>query len=66
MSLDSQGLVAVMVAITGLIGAVATLVATVRNYHQLVNSRMDQLLDLTRSAAHAQGVAEGATPEIAR
>lgn len=49
---------AILVAMAGLITAVATLAATVHGYHKQVNSRMDELLRLTASSAHARGLAE--------
>jgi hypothetical protein len=47
--------VAILVALTGLIGAVGALAAVVRNYHQAVDGRMDELLRLTRDASYLEG-----------
>lgn len=49
---------AILVAMAGLITAVATLAGAVHGYHQQVNSRMDELLRLTAKSSHAAGLAE--------
>ena len=51
----------VLVALTGLIGAVVALWREVHGYHKQVNSRMDELLRLTALSSHAAGVAERAS-----
>jgi hypothetical protein len=50
---------ALLVALTGLIGAIVALAVQVRAYHHAVNSRMDELLELTRASSHAAGLEEG-------
>ncbi len=50
---------AVIGALTLLIGAVSGLIVTVHQYHGAVNSKMDKLLSINASAAHAAGVIEG-------
>jgi hypothetical protein len=55
---------AILVAMAGLITAVATLAGAVHGYHKQVNSRMDELLRLTASSSHAAGLAEQAKPEL--
>jgi hypothetical protein len=45
----------IIVALTGLIGAVATLAGVVYGYHKQVNSRMDELLALTAKSSLAEG-----------
>jgi putative effector of murein hydrolase len=50
---------ALLIALTGLIGAIVGLAVQVRAYHHAVNSRMDELLNLTRASSHAAGVVEG-------
>lgn len=52
--------VSIMVACTGLIVAVAALWRSVAAYRHEVNSRLDQLIDLTATSSHAAGVLEGA------
>lgn len=49
---------AILVAMAGLITAVATLAGAVHGYHKQVNSRMDELLRLTAKSSHAAGLAE--------
>jgi uncharacterized membrane protein len=48
---------AIIVALTGLVGAIAALTYQVSRWHSQVNSRMDELLVLTAAAARAEGVA---------
>jgi hypothetical protein len=55
-----EAITALLVAVTGLIGALVALAVQVRAYHQQVNSRMNELLELTRTSAHAEGVLAGA------
>jgi len=50
--------IAILGALAVLIGAVAGAIAQLRQTHALVNSRMTELLALTRSGAHAEGVLE--------
>jgi hypothetical protein len=56
---------AVVVSLIGAVGAIiAALIAgfalvQTRATHQLINSRMTELLDLTKTAARAEGKAEG-------
>lgn len=59
-----EQLVAVLGAITALIVAVGAVYVQVLRTHQLVNGRMNELLEATRSSAHAEGViaAIAATP----
>jgi hypothetical protein len=47
--------VSIMTALTALIAAVGAVFIQVRATHVAVNSRMTELLDLTRSAGHAEG-----------
>lgn len=51
-----EQLVAVLGAITALIVAVGAVYVQVLRTHQLVNGRMNELLEATRSSAHAEGV----------
>jgi hypothetical protein len=48
-------------ALGALIAAIASLInrKKIQELHLLVNSRLTQLLDVTKSSAHAQGVKEG-------
>lgn len=48
--------VAILGAITALIVAVGAVFAQVRQTHQLVNSRMTELLAVAKQASHAEGV----------
>jgi hypothetical protein len=59
MSPDQQFAIAFIGAFTALIGAMATLFIQLRQLHAQVNSRLDQLVELTRTAAHAEGKLEG-------
>ena len=52
-------LAAVITAIAVLVAAVTRLYIAVPDVHDLVNSRMTELLELTRTASHAEGVKEG-------
>ena len=54
--------VAVLGALTALVVAASGLAFQVRSYHREVDGRMSELLELTRTAAHAQGVLQGADP----
>ncbi len=47
--------VAILVAFTGLIAAIAGVLRQLHQTHDLVNSRMTELLAVTKAAAHAQG-----------
>jgi hypothetical protein len=51
--------VAVIGAFTALLVAVTALAVQVHAWHKQINSRMDQLLEITRSAAIAEGKLEG-------
>jgi uncharacterized membrane protein len=62
--------VAILVALTGLVGAMAGLWRAVANnadnlerYHVLVNSRLDALLELTASSSFAKGAASLDAPK---
>jgi hypothetical protein len=55
----TEQVIALLVALTGLIAALTRLFVQVRQTHQLINSRMDQLLELTRASALAAGRLEG-------
>ena len=48
--------IAILAALTALSTAVGVAIAQLRQTHNLVNSRMSELLAITRAAAHAQGV----------
>lgn len=50
--------VAILGALAALATATAALVLQVREYHKAVNSKMDQVLELTRAAAYAEGELE--------
>ena len=57
-------LLAVMVAVGAVAAIGAALLAgmaldQIQKTHQLINSRLDELLKAARSLAHAEGVAEG-------
>lgn len=52
---------ALVVAAAGLLGGVLALLQQAKETHTLVNSRMTELLDITKSAALARGRLEGAT-----
>lgn len=54
-----EAITALVVAITGLIAALGAVFVQLRQTHTLINSRMTQLLDETRSAAQARGELTG-------
>jgi hypothetical protein len=54
--------VAIMGSITALIGAVTVAIVQLRQTHSLVNSRMSELLDVTKRASLAEGRLEGPGP----
>ena len=55
-----EQVIALTGAITALVVAVTACLVQITRTHELVNSRMTELLELTRSSAKAQGVLEGA------
>jgi hypothetical protein len=61
-----------ILAVAALLGSLAALVSAVRNagkiqsLHADLNSRLTQLVESVRSAAHAQGVTEGEANERGR
>lgn len=50
--------VAIIVASTALIAAITAMLVQLRRTHDLVNSKMTELLELTRRSARAEGVLE--------
>jgi hypothetical protein len=54
----------ILVALGGVIAALATLWNAVRGYHREVNAKMDALLALTASASFAEGVASQSKPSV--
>jgi hypothetical protein len=59
--MSPEQFVAVLGAVTALVIAVSGVFIQVRQTHQLVNSRMTQLVNLTRDSSLAQGKLEGPT-----
>ena len=57
MSLEAA--LAILAAATGLVGALIRLIFAIQEYKREVNHRMDELLELTRTAAEARGRLEG-------
>lgn len=57
---------ALIVAVTGLIAAVGVVLAQVRQTHNLVNSRMTELLDATKLASQKTGELQGRDQERTR
>ncbi len=57
---------ALIVAISGLIGALGVVFAQLRQTHALINSRMTELIDTTKLAAQLGGQQEGVERERAR
>jgi hypothetical protein len=53
--MSPEQFVAILGALATLIGALAVLIGQVRKTHELVNSRMDELLVLTKKSALAEG-----------
>jgi hypothetical protein len=56
--MDVPQFTALLAAIAGVLVAITGLIVQVTRTHQLVNSRMTELLALTRSSGHAEGVAD--------
>jgi hypothetical protein len=56
-----EQLVAVLGAITALIVAIGGLYVQFAQLHRQLNSRMDQLLELTKTSATAEGKLQGQT-----
>lgn len=61
-----EALTALIVAITGLVGALGVVYVQVRATHTLVNSRMDELLNTTKLANQSIGELRGQNAERAR
>lgn len=57
---------ALIIAISGLIGALGAVFAQLRQTHGLINSRMTELIDTTKLAAQLGGQQEGMERERAR
>jgi len=51
--------VAILTALTALVGAMVAVLRQVHQTHALVNSRMEELLALTRTSSRAEGRLEG-------
>jgi len=51
--------VAILAAITALIGVLGGIWVQLRQTHKLVNSRLSALLELTATSSRAEGVLEG-------
>lgn len=51
--------VAVLGGFAVVLGGLAKVISELREYHRAVNSKMDQLLQLTAVSSHASGVLEG-------
>ena len=48
--------IAIMGAVTALVGVLGGILVQLRQTHTLINSRMTQLLDVSKTASHAEGV----------
>jgi hypothetical protein len=57
--MEPEAIIAVLTAATALVAALIRLVFAVNSYKSEVNHRMDELLELTRTAAEARGRLEG-------
>lgn len=67
--MDYMGLAALIVAITGLLGAAGGLIKLWYDLHQVshaVNHRLDQLVDAKGAEQRAEGKEEGRAIEVAR
>ena len=51
-----EGLTGLILAVTGLIGVLLAVLRQLQATHQLINSRMSELVEATRAGAHAQGM----------
>jgi hypothetical protein len=56
---------AVVVALAGLVAAITQLVIEVKRLHSQINGRVDELLELTRLAAHEAGAAQAHIAAVA-
>lgn len=57
---------ALIVAITGLVGAIGAVFVQLRQTHRLINSRMTELLETTKLASQKTGELDGRDQERAR
>lgn len=57
---------ALIVAVTGLVGALGVVFAQLRQTHKLINSRMTELIETTKLASLKTGELEGRDQERAR
>lgn len=64
--MSAEQATALIVAITGLVGALGAVWAQLRQTHGLINSRMTELIDTTKLAAQLGGQQEGIERERAR
>ena len=64
--MNLQELTALVVALTGLIGALAAILIQLRQTHALVNSRMTELLDTTKLLSQKTGELDGRDQEFSR
>ena len=61
-----QEVTALVVAITGLVGALGAIYIQLRQTHSLVNSRMTDLLDTTKLLSQKTGELDGRDQEFSR
>lgn len=59
MTADQQFILAMFAAVIPIIGLVVAAIMKLNTMHTQINSRMTELLDLTRKAARAEGFKEG-------
>lgn len=57
---DQQFIIALFAAVVPMLGLIITAIMKINQLHRHVNSRLTELLEVTRKAAHAAGVKEGA------
>lgn len=66
MQVSIEAITALVVALTGLLGAVLAVYVQLRQTHNLLNGRMSELIDTTKLAAHLSGQQQGVEDERAR
>jgi len=64
--LSVEGLTALIIAVTGLVGALGAVFVQLRQTHSLINSRMTELIETTKLASGKAGELAGRDQERAR
>lgn len=62
--MTTEQLVTILGAVAAVLAAVGKILYELRQYQHAVNSRLDQLLDVTRTSARAEGVLSAGQPDV--